>query len=186
MIMNIQILSNQDNFRKRDTDRGCQTLGPGENNPLPDSVETHAQRVRFFELVTGTNQDFISFELSPSVPDEPDELLDLLLSYFDQIVYLKEISEKLGKLETAIVEENIGRVNFIARECAALGANCGMVTVIEPLRRLERLKNKSQLVNARALNGEVRKELASFNRAVKENLEKLTTQVRINNLSLQP
>lgn len=159
--------------------------------PVADSFDARKVRQKSCEkvdrrfLADTEPESLFSFELFSVETSNSNQLFDLLLFYLDQIEYLKELSEKLLELEAAAGEGNIVQLNLIAQDCALLGANCGMFSLIEPLRRLERIKNKSQLVNAAALTEQVGKEIEGFRLTVKENLERLADQAQINNLAIR-
>jgi hypothetical protein len=110
-----------------------------------------------------------------------ENLLELLLFYFDQIVYLNEISEKIRDLDTAAADGDIARVNSAARLCGELVANCGMLSAVSPLECLAQLKTDSQKTDAAPLISRVKKEFGRFRLALRENLEQLRKQVQLNN-----
>lgn len=152
--------------------------------------------VKYFDLATSSafntasrkESDFITArdfssnaKLFKAEKNNTEDLLELMLFYFDQIVYLNEISEKLRKLEIAVREENIAQVNAIARECIEISNNCEIATAIAPLQHLTQLKTRLQMTDAAFLINQVRKEFRSFRLALKENLGQLTKQVRLDN-----
>jgi hypothetical protein len=105
--------------------------------------------------------------------DDPQEFFSILLVYLDQIVYLREMTENLGKLDTAVRAGEIDAVNSIARNCIAAGTHCGMVTSVEMLRRLERITDQCQLAGAANLCRHIRREFEGFRRSLRENLEQM-------------
>jgi hypothetical protein len=120
-------------------------------------------------------------KFSPAGKSNLEELLELLLFYFDQIVYLSEMSEKLGEMDVAVSEENIAKVNAAARDCIEISGNCEMTAAIVPLRQLTYVKTKLQMTDAAFLINQVRKEVKSFRLSLRENLEQLKKQFQLNN-----
>lgn len=86
-------------------------------------------------------------------------------------VYLGQMSESLARLDVAVQSGNANDVDLIAHNCAGTNANCGMVAVVEPLRRLERMGRENQLLGADILIERVGKEFERVKCFLAENLE---------------
>ena len=69
------------------------------------------------------------------------------------------------------ISSNANEVNLVADNCAADGANFGMVAVVEPLLKLERIRTINQLAGAAALNVQVGREFERVKEFLQENLK---------------
>ena len=69
------------------------------------------------------------------------------------------------------ISSNANKVNLIADNCAGVSANCGMVAVVEPLRKLERIGSINQLAGAAALNVQVGRKFERVKEFLQENLK---------------
>lgn len=99
--------------------------------------------------------------LHEAMGDELFEILD---------IYLVQTSENLEKLKAAIAAGNASEVDAIAHNCAGTSANCGMVAMVGPLRKLERMGREGSLDGAAALGGEVIREFERVQAFLHENL----------------
>ena len=99
--------------------------------------------------------------LHEAMGDELFEILD---------IYLVQTSENLEKLTTAIAAGDASEVNSIAHNCAGTSANCGMVAMVEPLRKLERMGREGSLDGAGSLGEELLREFARVQAFLQENL----------------
>jgi HPt (histidine-containing phosphotransfer) domain-containing protein len=68
-------------------------------------------------------------EAMGDAPEEFSEIRD---------IYLKQMSENLEKLESAVLSQDFSAVELIAHNCCGTSANCGMTAVVAPLRALEK------------------------------------------------
>lgn len=186
-------------------------LPTGEEKELTITIVTGANPhpVRYFDLVEdnsevnsidSTNDPFMQYlnnspemnasenfspavkPLLPSVFNQED-LIEVLLFYFDQILYLNEISEKLEKLNISIKEGDVSEVNAIALDCAEISRCCGMLAALAPLQRLAQLKKAPGSANSAFLIGVAQKEFRLFRQALKENLTQLKKHLEVCNLS---
>jgi two-component system, sensor histidine kinase and response regulator len=85
--------------------------------------------------------------------------------------YLTQMSENLEKLDKAIRAGNAGAVSLIAHNCAGTSAICGILTVVEPLRELERLGSANELADAVTYYTRVKKAFESVRTFLQENLQ---------------
>jgi two-component system sensor histidine kinase/response regulator len=99
--------------------------------------------------------------------DEPEELSDILGVYLDQM------SASLKKLGAAIESGDAGEVDLIAHNCAGVSANCGMIAVVEPLRKLERMGRENQLAGAAVLSAQVGSEFERIRLFLQGSLERV-------------
>jgi two-component system sensor histidine kinase/response regulator len=99
--------------------------------------------------------------LHEAMGDELFEIVD---------IYLVQMSENLEKLRAAIDTGNAGEVDLIAHNCAGTSANCGMVSLVLPLRELERMGREDSLDGAEALSRQVVNELQRVKIFLQENL----------------
>lgn len=144
--------------------------------------DSGAERKRFFAdasrekslLVSTSEQALRPAPLRPAARESREDLSYTLLFYLDQIVYLEEIAENLAKLDAAIESGNAAAVSLAANDCAGLGARCGMLAALKPLRELERVRHASQMLKAESLSREVCREFEAFKLILKENLEQMT------------
>ena len=102
------------------------------------------------------------FEAMGDDPEELKEMLDL---------FLDEMAGNIEKLRAAIASGNGSEVNSLAHNGAGVSANCGIVALVAPLRRLERLGHENQLNGAAVLSAQIDQELARVRLFLKENLE---------------
>jgi HPt (histidine-containing phosphotransfer) domain-containing protein len=93
--------------------------------------------------------------------DELTEILD---------IYLRQTTENLAKLMSAIADDNACEVDLIAHNCAGTSANCGMVAVVRPLRELERMGRAGSLVGADILGQQVVREFQRMKVFLRDNL----------------
>lgn len=125
-----------------------------------------------------TSQDFLPPPpVFPAAIDDPKDLFFIMLYYFDKIIYLDEISENIEKFDVSIKAGDIDELNSIAYNCAEIIAHYGIFTALVPLRRLERVKHVTELLNAITLSGQVRKEFERFRFNLKENLEQIRRMI---------
>lgn len=96
-----------------------------------------------------------------------NELFDIL------DIYLVQMSQNLEKLTAAIEAGNAGEIDLIAHNCAGTSANCGMVAVVQPLRKLERMGRAGYLDGAEALGRQVFSEFERVKVFLQENLTQL-------------
>jgi CheY-like chemotaxis protein/HPt (histidine-containing phosphotransfer) domain-containing protein len=105
--------------------------------------------------------------LQLALGDDPFEVADILG------VYLEQMSKSLEKLGVAIESGDANEVNLIGHNCAGVNANCGMVALVEPLRKLERMGRENQLAGASALCARVGREFERVKTFLQENLEQV-------------
>ncbi len=69
------------------------------------------------------------------------------LDNFNELVnlYLKQTSEQLEQMRTALAENNAEETSRLAHSCAGASATCGMVAILPLLRRLERVGQQGNL-----------------------------------------
>ena len=84
-----------------------------------------------------------------------EELRDLIN------LYLKQTSEQVIQLVTAVRSGNAPEVRRLAHSCSGASATCGMAAILPPLRELEREGEAGQLIHSADLAGQVEHE---FNR----------------------
>jgi len=96
-----------------------------------------------------------------------DELFDIL------DIYRLQMSENLEKLKAAIAAGNASEVALIAHNCAGTSANCGMVAMVQPLRKLERMGREGSLDGAQALGRQAFSEFERVKVFLQENLAQL-------------
>ena len=87
--------------------------------------------------------------------EDPEELLEMLA------LYLSDMDSNLERLATAIEAGEADEIKMIAHNCAGVSANCGIITMVEPMRELERMGRENQLEGAAALSLQAR---ATFRR----------------------
>jgi len=122
--------------------------------------------------------------LSLVATNNSEELIDLLLFYFDQIVCLNEISEKIKELDVAVNSGDLALINSIANECSEISLYCEVDGALASLKQLAQLKTKLQITDAQFLIRRVRKEFARFRFALQENLKTLDKQIQLKKLAL--
>jgi hypothetical protein len=144
----------------------------------PTGAQTNKNKSSFFKTAGDFSLNAKSF---PIAPNNPEAALEALLFYFDQIVYLNEMTARIEELDVAVADENIAQVNSLARACADISLGCGMTEALEPLRSIAQLKTKLQMTDAVFLLSQVRKELRGFRLALKENLKQAARQVQPGN-----
>lgn len=105
--------------------------------------------------------------------DEPTRKFGVLLAQLDRIVCLDEMSENLEELDDAVKTGNAARTGALARECAEMCRDCGMISAIEPLLELARLCRKNQIARAAALCARIKNEFEQRRRIFKINLGRL-------------
>jgi|GEM_PF-338153 len=104
-------------------------------------------------------------QLSSAMGDDPGERAAVLEIYLDQMV------TNLERLEAAIELRDAATVDLIARNCAGVSVNCGMVTIVEPLREIERLACKNRLDDAAVLLRYINREFARVQSFLHRNLK---------------
>ena len=126
-------------------------------------------------VFAGSNNDKdevsrVAKEFSP--PIDMARLHDAMGNELFEIVdiYLVQMSENLEKLRAAIDTGNAGEVDLIAHNCAGTSANCGMVSLVQPLRELEQMGREACLDGAEALSRQVVSELQRVKIFLQENL----------------
>jgi CheY-like chemotaxis protein len=126
-------------------------------------------------VFAGSNNDkdevsCVAKEFSP--PVDMARLHDAMGNELFEIVdiYLVQMSENLEKLRAAIDTGNAGEVDLIAHNCAGTSANCGMVSLVRPLRELEQMGREACLDGAQALSRQVVSELQRVKIFLQENL----------------
>jgi CheY-like chemotaxis protein/HPt (histidine-containing phosphotransfer) domain-containing protein len=102
--------------------------------------------------------------LHEAMGDEVDAILD---------IYLQQMTENLEKLTAAIAVGNASAVELVAHNCAGTSANCGIVAVLEPLRKLEQMGREGTLAGAEALGRQVVSEFQRVKEFLQENLMEL-------------
>jgi CheY-like chemotaxis protein len=70
-------------------------------------------------------------------------------------LYIKQTSQQIAQLETAVRANNAAEVRRIAHSCAGASATCGITRIVPPLRELERQGYEGQLTNAAELCGRI-------------------------------
>jgi PAS domain S-box-containing protein len=103
--------------------------------------------------------------LHEAMGDEVDEIA---------AAYLLQMSENIEKLAIAIEHDNISEVGLIVHNCAGTSANCGIVSVMPALRRLEELVHQSSLAGARELADLLAVEFQRARTFLRENLQPVT------------
>ena len=106
--------------------------------------------------------------LYESMGEEPEELLDILGIYLDQM------SLSLKRLDAAIESGDAGEIDLIAHNCCGVSANCGMTAVVVPLRELERMGRENCLQGSKVLGAQVSSEFERIKAFLEENLAHLT------------
>ncbi|MFL6208777.1 MAG: response regulator [Pyrinomonadaceae bacterium] len=96
--------------------------------------------------------------------DDPEEISEILG------VYLSEMAKSFIQLGSAIEAGNADEVSLIAHNCMGVSANCGMVALVEPLRKLERMGHEQQLADAAPLGLQVGREFDRVKTFLQENL----------------
>jgi HPt (histidine-containing phosphotransfer) domain-containing protein len=96
--------------------------------------------------------------------DELSEILD---------IYMTQMSDNLKKLTAAIASGNADEVDLIAHNCLGTSANCGIVSVTQPLRELERMGREGRLDGAEALDHQLSIEFERAKVFLKEHLPQL-------------
>jgi two-component system sensor histidine kinase/response regulator len=66
-------------------------------------------------------------------------------------LYLRQTAEDIARLKAAIWTGSPRDVERIAHSCAGASANCGMVSIVLPLRELEQAARENRLTNAEQL-----------------------------------
>jgi HPt (histidine-containing phosphotransfer) domain-containing protein len=77
----------------------------------------------------------------------------------------------IERLRIAIASGNANEVSSLAHTGVGVSANCGIVALVGPLRKLERLGHENQLNGAAALSAQIDQEFARVRHFLKENLE---------------
>jgi PAS domain S-box-containing protein len=133
-------------------------------------LETVLQRVFFGsghneEVASGAAEEVLPpvdiSRLHDAMGDEVTEILD---------IYLRQTTENLAKLKTAIADGNAAEVNLIAHNCAGTSANCGMMALVAPLRELERMSRDGSLAGAEILGQQVVNEFQRVQVFLRDNL----------------
>jgi len=106
--------------------------------------------------------------LSHAVGDEPKERAEIL------DIYLTQMVRSLDKLEVAIEAGDATEIDLIAHNCAGTSANCGMVALVAPLRKLEQMGRENQLKGAAVLTAEIIREFQRVQLFLAETLELVT------------
>jgi signal transduction histidine kinase/FixJ family two-component response regulator/HPt (histidine-containing phosphotransfer) domain-containing protein len=109
-----------------------------------------------------------TFGLAPaavaqSAPVDLDRLVEFSGGFGDSFgelvaLYLKQTTEQLEELATALSAGDSERVAAVAHSCAGASATCGMVALVPLLRRLEQLAMNADLSNSVELVDAVHKE----------------------------
>ncbi|HXG83232.1 MAG TPA: response regulator [Pyrinomonadaceae bacterium] len=94
-------------------------------------------------------------------PQEVREILDL---------YLEQMEKNLKTLSAAVKSGDAGEIDLIAHNCHGSSANCGISSVVAPLRELERMGRENQLSGARRCLAEVEREFNRVKIYLRENL----------------
>jgi two-component system, sensor histidine kinase and response regulator len=95
--------------------------------------------------------------------DEPREQAEIVALYLDEMV------KNLAKLKAALATGNAREVNFITHGCIGSSASCGMVAVVEPLRKMERRARENRLEDAGALLTDINREFARVRLFLQQN-----------------
>jgi CheY-like chemotaxis protein len=103
--------------------------------------------------------------LHQALGDDPEEILEILTIYRDQM------TEGLIGLDAAINSGNASEVNMIAHNCAGTSANCGMVAVVDQLRELERMGREQQLSGATSIVARISSEFDRIKLFLNESFE---------------
>lgn len=85
-------------------------------------------------------------------------------------IYIKQTSANLTSLAEAIDTGNAVEVELIAYNCASTSANCGVIALVEPLRKLAQMGGEGSLDGATALAVEVFSEFDRVKTFLRENL----------------
>jgi len=94
-------------------------------------------------------------------PQEVREILDL---------YLEQMEKNLKSLSAAVKSGDAGEINLIAHNCHGSSANCGIISVVAPLRELERMGRENQLSGAPQCLADVEREFDRVKIYLRENL----------------
>lgn len=85
---------------------------------------------------------------------DPANLTELLT------LYVKQTTDQLQQLETAVKAGDAATIKRLAHSCAGASATCGMQRIVGPLRELERLGAQNQLAPVPALFAQITEEFA--------------------------
>jgi two-component system, sensor histidine kinase and response regulator len=105
--------------------------------------------------------------------DEPEELADILG------IYLTQMSSNLQRLHKAISCDDAHEVDLVAHNSAGVSANCGIVSVVGPLRELERMGRENRLVGSVALLDQVNNEFERAGSFLRENLKQVNWKLLV-------
>jgi hypothetical protein len=112
---------------------------------------------------------------------KPDDSFYSLLLYLDQILYLKEMSENLTKLEKAIRLDSVDEFIRVAHNCLLISSKCGMFKRAKPLRLLAVLKAADTLAGAEILYRQIKDEYNKSKFLLNIKLEQIETYLQRKN-----
>jgi CheY-like chemotaxis protein len=118
----------------------------------PDSPQVHAAGV-----LSTTSEDAqapVNIDCLLEAADGDEDLAQELME-----LYLNQMSEAMEKLDDALVNNAADEVNRLAHTAVGSSATIGMVTLIAPLKELERMGALGKLNHSAPLVAQVRKEL---------------------------
>jgi CheY-like chemotaxis protein len=100
---------------------------------------------------------------APEPPVEMDRLMDLGGGDMDSLkelveLYIKQTTEQIAQLGTAVRANQPEQVRHVAHSCAGASATLGMAPLVPLLRELERQGKAGQLNNAEALCADLARE----------------------------
>ena len=104
-------------------------------------------------------------QLSSAIGDDPRERAEVLE------ILMNEMATNLERLEAAIALHDAETVDVIARNCAGTSVSCGMVTIVDPFREIERLAREHRLDDAEVLRRYISREFARVQSFLQRNLK---------------
>ena len=114
-------------FSAQNAGSSAPSAGTDSPTPMPTAVPDNQAPVdveRLMEFSGGRVESFT-------------ELVDL---------YLKQTTQQLAQIRTALAENDAPRVASVAHSCAGASATCGMSGILPLLRQLERIAMEADLV----------------------------------------
>jgi HPt (histidine-containing phosphotransfer) domain-containing protein len=118
--------------------------------PVPGSVNRSEAALTVAEPVEGTPVDL---QRLLEVTNEPQELRELIE------LYLRQSNELLEDLGVAIRSGEAGAVQRCAHKLLGASANCGMTSILSPLRELESMGRSGRLAGAEQTYADANRQL---------------------------